>query len=69
MCDRTLVRGHGSGRTICRMSTTGASYLFNRDREQERARLADLSAQFGPITVRHLATVGACGVPELGFGP
>jgi SAM-dependent methyltransferase len=41
------------------MSTTGESYLFNQDREQERARLAGLSAQFDSITVRHLATVGA----------
>src|SRR6266542_2540242 len=58
MCDRTIARGRGSGHTVCGMSTTGASYLFNQDREQERARLAGLSAQFDPVTVRHLATVG-----------
>lgn len=34
------------------------SYLFGQVREQERARLAGLSAQFDPVTVRHLATVG-----------
>jgi SAM-dependent methyltransferase len=43
---------------VCAVSTTGESYLFNQDREQERARLAGLSAQFDPVTVRHLATVG-----------
>src|SRR6266540_1641665 len=58
MCDRTIARGRGSGHTVCGMSTTGASYLFNQDREQERARLAGLSAQFDSVTVRHLATVG-----------
>jgi 2-polyprenyl-3-methyl-5-hydroxy-6-metoxy-1,4-benzoquinol methylase len=55
---KRLRRGHGSGHTVCRMSTTGESYLFNQDREQERARLAGLSAQFDPVTVRHLAAVG-----------
>jgi len=40
------------------MSTAGESYLFNQDREQERARVAGLSAQFDSITVRHLAAVG-----------
>jgi SAM-dependent methyltransferase len=58
MCDRTTAPGHGSGHTVCRMSATGESYLFNQDREQERARLAGLSAQFDPVTVRHLAAVG-----------
>jgi SAM-dependent methyltransferase len=40
------------------MSTTGESYLFGQVREQERARLAGLSAQFDPVTIRHLAAVG-----------
>jgi len=40
------------------MSATGGSYLFNRVREHERARLAGLSAQFDPVTIRHLAAVG-----------
>jgi SAM-dependent methyltransferase len=40
------------------MSTTGESYLFGQDRDQERARLAGLSAQFDPVTTRHLARIG-----------
>jgi len=40
------------------MSTTGANYIFDQGWEQERARLAGLSAQFDPVTTRHLATVG-----------
>src|SRR6266571_2706725 len=40
------------------MSATGGSYLFGRVGEQERARLAGLSAQFDPVTVRHLTAVG-----------
>jgi hypothetical protein len=52
------------------MSTTGSSYLFNQGREQERVRLAGLSAQFDPVTVRHLATVGiAAGWRCLEVGP
>jgi SAM-dependent methyltransferase len=43
---------------VCPMSTTGGSYLFGQVREHERARLAGLSAQFDPVTVRHLASVG-----------
>jgi SAM-dependent methyltransferase len=40
------------------MSTMGENYIFNQSWEQERARLAGLSAQFDPVTTRHLATVG-----------
>jgi SAM-dependent methyltransferase len=40
------------------VSTTGGGYLFGQVREQERARLAGLSAQFDPVTVRHLAAIG-----------
>ncbi len=44
--------------TALALSTTGGSYLFGQVREQERARLAGLSAQFDPVTFRHLANVG-----------
>jgi predicted O-methyltransferase YrrM len=40
------------------VSTTDESYIFNRDREHERARLSGLSAQFDPITIRYLTNVG-----------
>jgi SAM-dependent methyltransferase len=40
------------------MSTMDEGYLFGRVREQERARLAGLSAQFDSVTVRHLGAVG-----------
>ncbi len=46
------------GSTVCNVSTTGEGYLFGRVPEQERARLAGLSAQFDSVTVRHLGTVG-----------
>jgi Methyltransferase domain len=49
--------GHSGGRTVCPVSTTDGSYLFGQVREQERARLAGLSAQFDPVTIRHLAAV------------
>jgi SAM-dependent methyltransferase len=40
------------------MTTAGRSYIYGQDRELEQARLAGLSAQFDPITIRHLASIG-----------
>jgi hypothetical protein len=40
------------------MSTAGRSYIYGQDRELEQARLAGLSAQFDPVTIRHLASIG-----------
>ena len=40
------------------MSEQGNAYIYDQAWEQERDRLAGLSAQFDPVTVRHLAAVG-----------
>jgi 2-polyprenyl-3-methyl-5-hydroxy-6-metoxy-1,4-benzoquinol methylase len=58
MCDPAVASATGAGAQCAPMSTTGGSYLFGQVREQERARLAGLSAQFDPVTVRHLAHIG-----------
>jgi SAM-dependent methyltransferase len=40
------------------MTAKSENYLFDRVPEHERARLAGLSAQFDPATIRHLAMIG-----------
>jgi SAM-dependent methyltransferase len=40
------------------MSEQEPRYIFDQAWEQERARLAGLSAQFDPVTIRHLTAVG-----------
>jgi SAM-dependent methyltransferase len=55
---RESLRRPQGGYTVWSVSTTGEGYLFGRVPEQERARLAGLSAQFDSVTVRHLGAVG-----------
>jgi 2-polyprenyl-3-methyl-5-hydroxy-6-metoxy-1,4-benzoquinol methylase len=48
----------GSRKELGPLNTSDDTYLLKQGWEQERARLAGLSAQFDQVTVRHLGAVG-----------